>query len=128
MDIKRVGDNLRNLRREQKLSQADLADLTNVSRNYISMIERGQAENISNEIIKKIAWGLGVSIEQITGKPNDKSGTIIPPALREFALKASLPYETVEILLKIPFRGKEPETSEEWEELYKAINHFISGK
>ena len=92
------------------------------------MIERGEAENISNDIIKKLAWGLEASIEQITVKPNEKSGTIIPPALREFALDGGLPYETVETLLQVPFRGKEPTSAQEWKKLYEAIKPFISGE
>lgn len=127
MDTKLIGDNVRNLRKERKLSQEKLAELANVSRNYISMIERGEAKNISEEIIQKLAWGLEASIEQITGKPNERSGTIIPPALREFALNEGLHYKAVESLLKIPFRGKEPTTAQEWKDLYMAIKPFISG-
>jgi transcriptional regulator with XRE-family HTH domain len=126
MDIKIIGDNVRNLRKEKGLSQEKLAELANVSRNYISMIERGEAGNFSDDIIQKLAWGLEVSIEQIEGKPNEKSGTIIPPALREFALNEGLPYAEVDHLLKIPFRGKSPKTSNEWKELYEAIKPFIS--
>ncbi len=126
MDTKLIRDNVRNLRKERKLSQEKLAELTNVSRNYISMIERGEAENISEEIIQKLAWGLEASIEQITGKPNERSGTIILPALREFALNEGLHYKAVESLLKIPFRGKEPTTAQEWKDLYEAIEPFIS--
>jgi len=126
MDIKIIGDNIRNLRKEKKLSQEKLAELANVSRNYISMIERGEAENFSDDILKKLAWGLSVSIEQITGKPNEKSGTIIPPALREFALNEGLPYEEVDHLLQIPFRGKEPSTAQEWKNFYEVIKQFIS--
>lgn len=128
MDIKIIGDNVRNLRKRQKLSQDKLAKLTDVSRNYISMIERGEAKNISDEIIKKIAWGLKVSVEQIIGKPSEGSGTMIPPALREFALNEELPYETVERLLEIQFRGKDPTSAQEWKELYDAIKPYITGK
>ena len=74
-----------------------------------------------------MAWGLGVSIDQITGKPNEKSGTIIPPALREFALNEGLPYEEVDdYLLQIPFRGKEPSTAQEWKLFYDVIKKYIS--
>lgn len=128
MNTKIIGDNVRNLRKEKKLSQQKLAELANVSRNYISMIERGEAENFSDDIIQKLAWGLEASIEQITGKPNEKSGTIIPPALREFALNEGLPYEEVDNLLKIPFRGKTPTTAQQWKELYEAIKPFISAE
>lgn len=128
MDAKTIGDNVRNLRKEKKLSQEKLAELANVSRNYISMIERGEADNFSDDIIQKLAWGLEVSIEQIKGKPNERSGTIIPPALREFAMNEGLPYEEVDNLMKIPFRGKLPTTSQEWKKLYDAIKPFISGE
>ena len=126
MGTKIIGDNIG--LREKKLSQEKLAEHSNVSRNYISMIERGEAENLSEEILNKLAWGLAVSIEQITGKPNEKTGTIIPPALREFALNEGLPYEEVDLLLQIPFRGKEPSTDIEWKTFYEAIKPFISGE
>ena len=128
METKIIGKNLRNLRKEKKFSQENLAKLANVSRNYISMIERGEAENLSDEIVQKLAWGLDAPIEQITGKPNAKSGTVIPPALREFALNEKLTYEEVEHLLKIPFRGKEPSTAQEWKDFYEAIKPYISGE
>jgi transcriptional regulator with XRE-family HTH domain len=128
MDTKIIGNNVRNLRKEKGLSQEKLAELANVSRNYISMIERGEASNFSDEIIQKLAWGLNVSKDQIEGKPNEKSGTIIPPALREFALKEGLPYEDVDHLMKMPFRGNPPTTAQEWEELYVAIKPYISGE
>ena len=120
-----IGNNVRNLRKQRKLTQEELAELAGVSRNYISMIERDEAENISSDIIQKIAWGLGVKVSQITGQPNSETGTIVPPGLREFALNAELSYDVVDSLLKIPFRGKEPITASEWKELYEAIKSFI---
>ena len=128
MEPKYIGKNVLVLRKEKKITQEQLADQASVSRNYISMIERGEAENISGEIIQKLAWGLGVSVEQLMGKPNKNSGTIIPPALREFALMEGLSYEIVDTLMQIPFRGKEPTTAQEWKNLYEAIGPFISGK
>jgi XRE family transcriptional regulator of biofilm formation len=47
-------------RREKGLSQQDLAGLANVSRNYISMIERGEVKNISVEVLVKLAKALNV--------------------------------------------------------------------
>ncbi len=129
MDIKTLGKNLRIFRTEKKLSQEELAKLAGVSRNYISMIERGsQGINISEQIIQKLAGGLNISIDQLLGKPNENTGTIIPPALRKFALEEHLSYDIVDTLMQVPFRGKEPTTIEEWKELYAAIKHFILGE
>ena len=128
MEAKIVGKNVLVLRKEKKITQDRLASIANVSRNYISMIERGEAENISREIIQKLAWGLEVPIKQLTGKPNEISGTVIPPALREFALEEGLNFETVDTLMQMPLRGKEPSTAQEWKELYEAIKQYISNK
>ena len=117
MDTKVIGKNVLTLRKEKKVTQEQLANL-----------ERGEAENISDDIIRKLAWGLEVSFEQLTGKPNETSGTVIPPALREFAIKEGLPFEIVDTLLKIPLRGKNPTSAKEWKELYDAIKPYILGK
>ena len=112
MDTKVIGRNVLTLRKEKKVTQEQLASLANVSRNYISMIERGEAENISEDIIRKLAWGLAVSVEQLTGKPNETSGTVIPAPYVKLAIKEGLPFETVDTLLKIPLREKKSHISQ----------------
>jgi transcriptional regulator with XRE-family HTH domain len=57
MELNILGNNLRNYRSEKNISQEKLAELSNVSRNYISMIERGEINFVSDEIIKKLSWG-----------------------------------------------------------------------
>jgi len=128
MDAELFGKNVLVFRKERKLTQEKLAILADVSRNYISMIERGEAENVSDEIIRKLAISLEISIEQLTGESGKSLSVIIPPALREFALNKGLNYKTVDKLKQIPLRGKEPGTAQEWEELYEAIKSFISGE
>ena len=126
MDAKLFGKNVLILRKERKLSQEQLANLAEVSRNYISMIERGEADNVSEVIIQKLAGSLEVPTEQLINDINKVSGTMIPPALREFALEEGLSFKTVDKLKHIPFRGKEPTTAQEWKDLYKAVRPFIS--
>lgn len=128
MNARQIGKNMLIFRKERKLTQEQLAEIADVSRNYISMIERGEAENLSEEIVQKLAWGLEISVEQLVGKPNEKTGTTIPPALREFALSEGLNFEVVDSLMQIPFRGKEPTTAKEWKDLYEAMKPFLSGE
>ena len=59
MDTKVIGKNVLTLRKEKKVTQEQLASLANVSRNYISMIERGEAENISDRYHSKTGLGVG---------------------------------------------------------------------
>lgn len=125
MNAKLFGKNVLLIRKDGKLSQEQLAGLTGVSRNYISMIERGEAENVSDEIIRKLAQGLEASVQQLIGEPGESSPAVIPPALREFGINEGLSYRIIDKLMQIPFRGKEPKTSEEWKELFEAIRPFL---
>ena len=125
MDAKLFGKNVLVLRKERKLSQEQLANLAGISRNYISMIERDEADNVSDVIIQKLSESLEVPVEQLVSGVGEFSGTMIPSALREFALEEGLSFKTVDKLKQIPFRGKEPTTAVEWKELFEAIKSFI---
>ncbi len=55
----RVATNLRRLRREQGISQEDLADRAGVNRNYPGLLEREQYA-ASVDVLEKLADALGV--------------------------------------------------------------------
>ncbi len=109
-------------RKEKKLSQTELGELAEISRNYVSIIERGEAESISMKVLNKLAVVLGTSPSELTG---ESSMVMIPPSLREFALEKNLSYEITDKLVRIPRRGKEPSTVKEWEELFDSISKFL---
>ena len=50
---------------------------------------------------------------------------MISPSLREFALQGNVSYEVIDKLSRIPRRGKEPKTAEEWKALYDLISEFM---
>lgn len=56
------GRNVQKFRKERQLSQEKLAELANVHRTYIGMIERAE-KNITLCNIEKIAKALGVEIK-----------------------------------------------------------------
>ena len=60
----KFGKKVRNLRKTKKLSQEQLADLANVHRTYIGMIERAE-KNITLFNITKIANALEISIKEL---------------------------------------------------------------
>jgi transcriptional regulator with XRE-family HTH domain len=122
MDAKELGCQVQAKRKERDISQTELGRLAGVSRNYISLIERGEANNISMKVVNRLAVALGASPAELTG---EISLVMIPPSLRELGIQKNLPYEVVDKLAQIPRRGKEPKTAKEWEELYEAINRFI---
>ena len=63
MDIKQeFGKRLNQLRKEKKMSQETLAELSELNRPYISAIEQGK-RNVSIEVIEKLAQALEIQIK-----------------------------------------------------------------
>lgn len=60
----RFGEKVRELRTLKKLSQEKLAELADVHRTYIGMVERAE-KNITLVNIEKIAKALGVSVSKM---------------------------------------------------------------
>lgn len=124
MDVKELGHQVLKRRKEMQLSQETLAEKAAISRNYLSLIERGEAQNVSVNILNRLAVALGTTPTALTGQ-TEQQNTLINPALRQLGLKAGLSFEIVDKLSRIPRRGKEPETVDEWEALYEAIRDFL---
>lgn len=122
MNAMELGRQVQAKRKERNLSQAELGDLVGISRNYVSLIERGEAENISMKVVNQLAVALGASPSELTG---ESMPVMISPSLREFALQGNLSYEVIDKLARIPRRGKEPKTAEEWNTLYNLISDFM---
>ena len=68
MDIKkRLGENLRRLRKLQNLSQEKLALKAEIDRTYLPSIEKGE-RNVSIEILDKLARALNIDISEFFKK------------------------------------------------------------
>lgn len=64
MDIReQFGNRLMELRKERKMTQERLAELSELNRPYISGIEQGK-RNVSLEVIAKLAQALEIQISQ----------------------------------------------------------------
>ena len=62
-DIRKfVGNNIRRIREEKKISQEQLAFLSEVHRTYISQVERGET-NITIVTLQRIAIALEIDIK-----------------------------------------------------------------
>lgn len=62
--VQRLGERIRQLRKEQNLSQDKLGERANLHNNYIGQVERGE-KNVTIDSLSKIAAGLGVSLEEL---------------------------------------------------------------
>lgn len=61
-----VGRRIRKLRKAQRLTQIELADMAGISSNTLSLIERGK-QNISEPTVKKLTKALNVKSSDILG-------------------------------------------------------------
>lgn len=59
-----LGNRIRKIRLEKKLTQAELAERCSCNRNYISMLERGE-RNPSYKSLVMIARGLEVKVQML---------------------------------------------------------------
>jgi transcriptional regulator with XRE-family HTH domain len=112
------GTQVRDRRRQEGLSQQELADQVGISRNYLSQIERGQSTNLSWQVREKLSSLLG--LQEHTDEPTPDLATL-PPSLIAFAQSANLPPDDIQMLARLKYRGQQPTTPEKWELLYTVI-------
>ena len=64
VELKKVGLNIRNARKEKGMSQESLALTAELDRSYVGGVERGQ-RNVAVINLKKIAEALNVSVSEL---------------------------------------------------------------
>lgn len=69
MNLRAIGNNIKKYRKAKSLNQNDLAELVNVSTNYVGMIERGE-KTPSLETFLRIADKLSVTADQLLADTN----------------------------------------------------------
>jgi transcriptional regulator with XRE-family HTH domain len=106
---------VRDRRRAEKLSQGELAEKVEISRNYLSQIERGEATNLSWQVRRRLCDVLGIQ------ESASHEGGSLPESLQIFATRSKLPPDDVQMLANLKYRGKQPDTPEKWEMLYNVI-------
>jgi len=76
----RVGEKIKNLRVQKNYSITELSNKAQVSKSYLSYIERGIQENPSLQVLSRLAKTLDVSLEELTGEPfKEREQASLPP-------------------------------------------------
>lgn len=68
MDDNTLGRNISHERKQQNMTQEQLAEFSDLTVNYLSKIERGIAKKVSAESLYRIAKALNVSMESFFSK------------------------------------------------------------
>ena len=127
-----LGDRIRYLREEKRMSLGDLERESGVTKGYLSQLERGEASNPSLEAAKKIAHGLDVHLSYIVDEAHDLEHETarLPAGLQEFLEDARrrdemIGDDDVHMLVGIRYRGRQPRTASDWALLYDLIRKIV---
>lgn len=127
-----IGRRIGEFRERKGISLTQLAKQAGVSKGYLSALERGEADNPSVEALKKIAGALGVSLPVLIEETAVGAGEAppLPEGLDAFAKRrradgSPLAPEDLEMLTSIRYRGRQPESADDWAYLYETIKRII---
>jgi transcriptional regulator with XRE-family HTH domain len=102
---------LKELRVARGLSVAELAEAAAVSSPYIWQIESGRRQNPSGEKLQRLATALGVTIADLIVKGRGK--------------RLDVRREDVEMLKHVHFRGRRPDSQEDWELVFLFLKRIL---
>jgi transcriptional regulator with XRE-family HTH domain len=127
-----VGDRIREVREHRRLTQDRLAEVTEISKGFLSDVENNK-RNVSSEYLLRIANALGASVDYLLKGEAASAGTqapvVIPQALSEAAHQLNLSYsETIELLhahdsvvARRSNKERKEFTIDDWKALHNAL-------
>lgn len=123
-----LADRLRKLRHELGLSLDEVAKKASISKTYLWELERDTsgAKKPSADVLLRIANALSTTLAGLLALATvkvDEQEVELPPALREFERRmasqhAALSAKDLCDLANMKFRGGQPQTADEWHQLY----------
>lgn len=142
---KAVGRRLTELRELTGKSLSALAEEAGIAKSYLLKLERGEVENPGLATLGEIAKTLNTTLSQLLGPPpsNAKRRTTVredglgydqntmPEGLKEFLALLErrgeyVPADVKRSLAQIQFRGKRPQSPEDWRFIYEAVKRSVS--
>lgn len=88
-----IGQRIRELREQRKMSQEALAEVLNINKATLSRIERGETKTVGSDILMALAEHFGVSIDFLVGftcMPDPKNYSVDALRLSSQAAKAMM--------------------------------------
>jgi len=128
----KLGERLRLIRKENKLTLKDLSQLAGLSVPYLSEVERSVV-NPSFDTLQKVAKAYQISVKQLlvgVEELGEMEYANYPEGFESFINDPDYIEEInddwKELLLQINFRGKQPSKKREWIEVYLSLRRILS--
>lgn len=130
----KLGERLRLMRKENKLTLKDLSQIAELSVPYLSDMERGVV-NPSFDTLQKVAKAYNTTVKKLlidVEELDELEDTNYPEGFEAFIKDPEYTYEInsdwKELLMNINFRGKQPSTKREWIEVYLSLRRILSSE
>lgn len=130
MGLTMISKMFKTIREKQNIKVSELAKLAGVTRKSIYAIESGRSSNPSADILSKLLKILGTDIDTFMNNVYedviDYTDQRFPDSLIDFANKYSVPTEDLKTLSYIRYRGKVPQTVNDWWFIYEALKRSVN--
>jgi len=104
------GIHVKKLRKDQRLTQWELASKSGLTRSHICAIEMGRVKSVKRETLAKLARGLGISLDYLTkevyGLPSESLSTETPEQVLEHLKMVQA--VSIPVYKDFPFHAGEP--------------------
>lgn len=149
LDLPGLGARIRELRELRQASLTQLADSAKIAKSYLAKVERGEVNNPGLKTLSAIARALDVTVADLIrpsqlGSPTTGTTRLAEAeeyrrlleeasdSLRHFVDEKEregerLSARDVRALAYAEFRGRRPQTAEDWSFLYHALKRSVSG-
>lgn len=124
----KLHDRLKEVRKHRGLTLLQVKDSTGLSVSYLSDLERGRTNNPTVETLEKLARCYGVNLpDLLAGVEGQGHVTVesLPPGLKDLVAASEVDPEWARDLARLEFRGKRPQTKDEWREIYYYMRRMM---
>lgn len=128
--VNNLASRLRKIREERELSLDEVAGKAKISKTYLWELERDTAgtKKPSADVLLRIAQALSTTLAELLALATVKApeGPVeISPSLAEFRerMGEQLSAQDLQELAAMKFRGAQPQTADEWHQLYFVLNN-----
>lgn len=122
-----IGREIKRRREAAGLSIGELAQRAELSKSYLWELEKQRAEvRPSGRTLHKLSVALGTSMSELMGhKVLVDEPRSVPKSLKRFAERQKLGDRDVQMLAGVNFRGRQPESENDWAFLWDAIRRSV---
>jgi len=133
-----LAQKIRKMREGKELSLDELAAMAKISKTYLWELEQDTAgtKKPSADVLLRIATALSTTLADLLSLATVKiqqAAVEVPPSLKDFqnrmaAQNMPLTEEDLRDLAVMKFRGGQPQTADEWHQLYLLLVNSIRGR